>query len=118
MEEREVSFSDMLFSALRKWRKAIVFAVVCAILVGAFGAVTRVIDMNDPDKLEQWQTEYEIAHGSYWAAINEFDRKISANEILLKNSAHESSAFTSMIVMFIPLSASTSCIVSRSIGVI
>ena len=82
MQETEFSFADMLFSALRKWRKAVVFAVVCAILVGAFAAVTRVIDINDPEKVEKWQTEYEVAYGSYWAAINEFDRQISANEIL------------------------------------
>ncbi len=82
MQETEVRFSDMLFCALRKWRKAIVFAIVCAILAGAFAAVTRVIDMNDPKKIEKWQTEYEVAYGSYWAAINEFDRQISANERL------------------------------------
>ena len=30
MQETEFSFGDLLFSALRKWRKAIVFALVCA----------------------------------------------------------------------------------------
>ena len=40
MQETEFSFADMLFSALRKWRKAVVFAIVCAILVGAFAAVS------------------------------------------------------------------------------
>ena len=58
MQETEFSFSDMLFGALRKWRKAIVFAIVCAILVGAVAAITRVTDMNDPEKVEEWQTYY------------------------------------------------------------
>lgn len=82
MQEREISISDMLFSALRKWRKAVVFAIVCAILVGAVAAVMRVIDMNDPEKVEEWQTEYEVAYGAYWAEINDLDRQISANERL------------------------------------
>jgi peptidoglycan hydrolase CwlO-like protein len=82
MQETEFSFSDMLFGALRKWRKVIVFAIVCAILVGAVAAITRVTDMNDPEQVESWQTEYDVAYGAYWAAIHEFDRQISANERL------------------------------------
>ena len=82
MQETEFSFSDMLFGALRKWRKAIVFAIVCAILVGAVVAAVRVVEMNDPEKVEKWQTEYDVAYGAYWAAIHEFDRQISANERL------------------------------------
>ncbi|MBQ9703353.1 MAG: hypothetical protein IJV68_02280 [Clostridia bacterium] len=82
MQEKEISLKDMLFSALRKWRKIVAFAIICAILMGAFTAVSRVIDMNDPEKVELWQTEYEIAHGSYWAKINDIDRQINENEIL------------------------------------
>ena len=82
MQETEFSFGDLLFSALRKWRKAIVFALVCAILAGGFVAVTRFVDMNDPQKKEIWQAEYDIAYGSYWAAVNDFDRQISENERL------------------------------------
>ena len=86
MQEREISISDMLFCALRKWRKAIVFAIVCAILAGAVVAVMRVIDINDPEKVEKWQTEYEVKYGAYWAEINEFDRQIQANERLVAHT--------------------------------
>ena len=52
MQETEFSFSDMLFGALRKWRKAIVFAIVgnenryrCA----AFTSLVRMIhDVDRP----------------------------------------------------------------------
>ena len=82
MQETEVSLVDMLFCALRKWRKVIVFAIVCAILVGAFAAVGRVIAMNDPEQIAKWENEYDIAYGWYWAEINEYDRDISENERL------------------------------------
>jgi len=82
MQEKEISLKDMLFSAFRKWRRIIAFAIICAVLAGSYTAVTRAIDMNDAEKIEMWQTEYEIAKGSYWAAINDLDRQIDENERL------------------------------------
>ena len=82
MQEREISLKDMLFCALRKWRKIVIFAIICAILIGSFAAGSRVVEMKDPENLEIWQNQYEVALGSYWAAINNVDRQIAENERL------------------------------------
>lgn len=82
MQEREISIKDMLFCALRKWRKIVIIGIIVAILMGSFVAATRAIDMKDPKKIEMWQNEYDVAYGSYWAAINNVDRLIAENERL------------------------------------
>ena len=89
MQEREISLKDMLFTALRGWRKIVVFAIICAVLFGSFTAVTRVMDMNDPKMLEKWNMEYEVAYGSYWAEINNLDRQIADNDRLASQAELE-----------------------------
>lgn len=89
MQETETTAMDMLFYALRKWRKIIVFAIVCALLAGAITAVIRTVQINDEKKIERWQTEYEVAYGAYWAAINDIDRLISENERLASQATIE-----------------------------
>ena len=83
MQETEINLIDMLFGMLRKWRKIIVFAIICAIAAGAVAAVGRVIEMNDEETVERWQAEYEVAYGTYWAEINDYDRQINENERLV-----------------------------------
>ena len=89
MQEREISLKDMLFTALRGWRKIVVFAIICAVLFGSFTAVTRVMDMNDPKMLEKWNMEYEVAYGSYRAEINNLDRQIADNDRLASQAELE-----------------------------
>ena len=89
MQEREISLKDMLFTALRGWRKIVVFAIICAVLFGSFTAVTRVMDMNDPKMLEKWNMEYEVAYGSYWAEINNLDRQVADNDRLASQAELE-----------------------------
>ena len=89
MQETELNLKDMLFCMLRKWRAIVIFAIICAILVGAVGAMIRVIEMNDEEKVELWQSEYEIAQGIYWAAIYDLDRQISENERLATKAENE-----------------------------
>jgi len=89
MEEKEINLSDMLFYAFRKWRVIVIFSIICAIAIGAFAAVGRAIDMNDPEKVALWKTEYEVAHGSYWAGINDLDRQISENDRLASQAQIE-----------------------------
>lgn len=89
MQEREISLKDMLFTALRGWRKIVVFAIICAVLFGSFTAVTRVMDMNDPKMLEKWNMEYEVAYGAYWAEINNLDRQIAENDRLASQAELE-----------------------------
>ena len=89
MQEREISLKDMLFTALRGWRKIVVFAIICAVLFGSFTAVTRVMDMNDPKMLEKWNMEYEVAYGSYWAEINNLDRQGADNDRLASQAELE-----------------------------
>jgi peptidoglycan hydrolase CwlO-like protein len=89
MQEREISLKDMLFTALRGWRKIVIFAIICAVLFGSFTAVTRVMDMNDPKMLEKWNMEYEVAYGSYWAEINNLDRQIADNDRLASQAELE-----------------------------
>lgn len=80
MQETKNNSLDMLFYAIRKWRKIIGFAIVCALIVGLVAAAVRYIYINDEEKVELWQTEYEVALGAYHAAINDLDRQISENE--------------------------------------
>lgn len=82
MQETDFDFKEMLFCALRQWRKIIVLAIICALLVGAFTAVSRARLINDEEAIERWQTQYEIEYGTYWAEIYDIDRQISANERL------------------------------------
>lgn len=82
MQETEINLSDVLFAALRKWRKIIVFAIICAVAAGVVAGAVRAVQMNDPAKVELWKTEYEVAYGSYWAGIHDLDRQISENERL------------------------------------
>ena len=89
MQEREISIKDMLFCALRKWRKIVIIGIIVAILMGSFVAATRAIDMKDPKKIEMWQNEYDVAYGSYWAAINNIDRQIAENERLASQAELE-----------------------------
>ena len=89
MQETEITALDMLFYALRKWRKIIIFAIVCAILTGAVTSINRAISINKEENLERWQTEYEVAYGAYWAAINDIDRLISENERLASQASIE-----------------------------
>ncbi len=80
MQETKNNSMDMLFYAIRKWRKIICFAILCAIVAGLAAAAVRYIYINDEEKVELWQTEYEVALGAYHAAINDLDRQISENE--------------------------------------
>lgn len=82
MNETEIRLADIMLCALRKWRRIVVFALICAMVTGAFTAVRYVRQMHDEEMLEKWQTEYEIQSGVYWAAINDYDRQISENERL------------------------------------
>lgn len=82
MQEREFNLKDMLCYTLRKWRIIVILAVTCAILFAAFAATTRILDMNDPKKVERWEAEYEVAQGSYWAPIYAVDLKVKENERL------------------------------------
>lgn len=92
MQETEINLKDILCCVLRKWRKIVVCAVICAILIGSAAAVSRVIDMNDDEVVERWQTEYELAQGMYWASIYDLDRKISENERLADKTEYELSS--------------------------
>jgi len=78
---------DLLCCILRKWRTIVIFAIICAILVGAVGAVIRVIKINDEEEVERWQEEYDAAYGAYWGAIYDLDRQISDNERLATRTA-------------------------------
>lgn len=82
MQEREFNLKDILCYTLRKWRIIVILALACAILFGAFIAVTRTLDMKDPKKVERWEAEFEVARESYWAPIHTLDRQIAENERL------------------------------------
>ena len=47
MQEKEISLKDMLFCALRKWRKIVIFAIICAILMGSVVAGFRAISHHN-----------------------------------------------------------------------
>lgn len=89
MQENEYRISDMLFCALRRWRAAVIFAVICAFFAGVITAISRTIQINDPEQVEKWQTEYEALYGAYWAPINDLDRQIAANEVLVAQTQFE-----------------------------
>lgn len=82
MQETELNLMDLLCCILRKWRMIIIFAVICAILLGAICAVNRVVKINDEEEVQRWKDEYEVAYGAYWAAIYDVERQISENERL------------------------------------
>ena len=82
MQETELNLKDLFCCVLRKWRKIVIFALICTMLGGLVGAVVRIIFMNDAEKVELWETEFEIEHGMYWAAISDVERKIAENDRL------------------------------------
>lgn len=88
MEDTELSLYDLFALILRKWRGIVLFAIIVGILAGLAGGVAlRLIQMNDPEKIAEWQEEYEAAYGAYYAEINAIDRQIDDhNRAILRSN--------------------------------
>ena len=88
MEDTELSLYDLFALILRKWRGIVLFAIIVGILAGLAGGVAlRLIQMNDPEKIAEWQEEYEAAYGAYHAEINDINRQIDDyNRAILRSN--------------------------------
>lgn len=57
--EQEIDLKDLMFAVLHKWRPIILVAVVLAVLLGGFKAITTYKSQNDPEKVKEAEEKYQ-----------------------------------------------------------
>ncbi len=59
--EQEIDLKDLMFAVLYKWRPIILAAVVLAVILGGYRAVSAYRSQNDTQTVEKAQKDYEAA---------------------------------------------------------
>ncbi len=59
MYEQEIDLKDLMFVVLRKWRPILLTAVLLAVLLGGYKAVTTYKSQNDPQTIADAEEKYE-----------------------------------------------------------
>jgi len=67
MQEKEIDLKLLFYRCLCKWRKAVIFAIIVALLTGAFFLLKDLKTLNNTEKLSVLQSEFEIEY-STWKA--------------------------------------------------
>ena len=65
--EKDIHFKDMLYWALKRWRKILVGALIIALLAGLFQVLKGLLVMIDDEKLAEVREKYEITYEDYQA---------------------------------------------------
>lgn len=97
----ELNLSDMFWQFASNWRKALILAVVCGLILGGWRLVTGIINANDPEYVEMIREKnrtvkenYEIQKRAYESRISKRKEQISRKEearetsVMLKIDPH------------------------------
>lgn len=74
--EQEIDLKDLMFAVLYKWRPIILVAVVLAVLLGGYRAVSTYRSQNDAETVEKAQKDYEVAVELYEKNRTNCEREI------------------------------------------
>ena len=83
--EQEIDLKDLMFAVLYKWRPIVLAAVVLALVLGGYRAISTYRTQNDAQKLEDAQKAYEDSVEKFHKDQENREREIEN----LKNSIDE-----------------------------
>ncbi len=74
--EQEIDLKDLMFAVLYRWRRIILVAVIMAVLLGGYQAVSSYRTQNDEETIEKTQKEYDAAVELYEKNQENCEREI------------------------------------------
>ena len=96
--EQEIDLKDLMFAVLRKWRPAILAAVILAVFLGGYKAATTYRDLKDPTAVAEAAEKYEKDLALYEKSLETCQREIEnlQNDIVKQQEYLEDSVMLNM----------------------
>lgn len=96
--EQEIDLKDLMFAVLRKWRPALLVAVILAVLLGGYKLATTYRSLKDPDAIVEAAEKYEKDLALYEKSLETCQREIEnlQNDIVKQQEYLEDSVMLNM----------------------
>ncbi len=79
--EREIDLKWLLYRALTAWRKAIVWGIIIALVLGFGSLAMTLVSMTDEEFMEEEKLAFEYEHAAWVAAERNFELQLENLEI-------------------------------------